>query len=42
MSHSLVSGMRVEASLTVEAGLFCIGLVVALSRRYVVGFFGGL
>ncbi len=37
MNNSIVTAMPIEAILTVAAGLFCIGLFGALSRRNTVG-----
>jgi NADH-quinone oxidoreductase subunit K len=40
--HSIVTAIPLEAVLTVAAGLFCIGLFGALSRRNTVGILMGV
>lgn len=40
--RSIVTAMPLEAILTVAAGLFCIGLFGALSRRNIVGILMGV
>jgi NADH-quinone oxidoreductase subunit K len=41
MNNSIVTAMPLEAILTIAAGLFCIGLFGALSRRNTVGILMG-
>jgi NADH-quinone oxidoreductase subunit K len=40
--HNIVTAMPLEAILTLAAGLFCIGLFGALSRRNTVGILMGV
>lgn len=42
MNNNIVTAMPLEAILTVAAGLFCIGLFGALSRRNTVGILMGV
>ena len=42
MNHSMVTAIPLEMVLTVAAGLFCIGLFGALSRRNIVGILMGV